>query len=208
MIEEILGVEKVHYSYFDSIPALVDVSLRIPKGKRFAIIGSNGSGKSTFLRILAGLLSPTEGSVQVTEGGVLRDAAWRRRWTGYLSPDLTLYEEFSPLENLTFFGRARGLPRDPGRDRGLLSRLGLGDRLHDPLGTLSTGLRQRAKLAFALQAEPRILLLDEPGSNLDKPGREAIAAAVAGFAARESLVVVATNDPLEFDLGTRTLDLA
>jgi len=177
-------------------------------GERLVVRGPNGSGKSTFLRVLAGLLSPTEGSVRVLEGGAPRDASWRRRWTGYLSPDLTLYDEFSPLENLTFFGRARGLPRDETRDRSLLSRLGLGDRLHDPLATLSTGLRQRAKLAFALQAEPRILLLDEPGSNLDASGRELIAAAVSEYAGRESLVVVATNDPLEFDLGTRTLELA
>jgi heme ABC exporter ATP-binding subunit CcmA len=194
---------------FSSRTVLRGLSVTIQGGERLVVRGPNGSGKSTLLRILAGLLSPSSGKIHITaDGGKTQDADWRRRWTGYLSPDLTLYEEFSALENLEFFSRARGLDRSPDRDRNLLAKLGLGDRLADPLGTLSTGLRQRAKLAFALQAEPRILLLDEPGSNLDRPGRELIAGAVAEYAARGSAVIIATNDPLEFDLGTRTLELA
>jgi ABC-type multidrug transport system ATPase subunit len=177
-------------------------------GERVLVRGPNGSGKSTLLRVLAGVLSPSGGSIQVREGESLRDAAWRRRWTGYTAPDLHLYDEFSALENLAFFGMARGLPREPGRDEGLLARLGLGNRRHDPLGTLSTGLRARAKLAFALQGRPRILLLDEPGSNLDAAGRKVVEEAVASSAGEEHLVVLASNDPAEFALGTRTLELA
>jgi ABC-type multidrug transport system ATPase subunit len=125
-----------------------------------------------------------------------------------MAPDLHLYDEFSALENLTFFARARGLPRERGRDERLLEALGLGARFHDPLATLSTGLRARAKLAFALQPRPRILLLDEPGSNLDAPGRRAVQDAVEGYAGEAAVVVIASNDPGEFALGTRTLELA
>ncbi len=184
----------------------INVTLR--GGDRLLVRGPNGSGKSTLLKIFAQLLTPTGGTVRVTEDGAERDEAWRRRATGYLAPDLVLYEEFSPLENLDFFGRLRGIGRDHARDGALLDRLGLGKRLHDPVGTLSTGMRQRAKLAFALQAGPRLLLLDEPGSNLDAPGRELVTKAVDDYAGGGGIVVVASNDPAEFGLGTSTLELA
>ena len=203
-----IQVEKLSKA-FSNRSVLRGLSVNIQGGERLLVRGPNGSGKSTFLRILAGLISPSAGTVRVSSPeGETKNTDWRRRWTGYLSPDLTLYDEFSALENLEFFARVRGLGRDRARDQGLLGRLGLGDRLHDPLATLSTGLRQRAKLAFALQGEPRILLLDEPGSNLDQVGRELIARTVADYGANGSAVLIATNDPLEFELGTRTLELA
>lgn len=203
-----IQVEKLSKA-FSNRAVLRGLTVAIQGGERLVVRGPNGSGKSTFLRILAGLLTPSAGTIRVTTpDGQEGSAEWRRRWTGYLSPDLTLYEEFSPLENLDFFARVRGVGKDANRDRRLLSDLGLGDRVDDPLGTLSTGLRQRAKLAFALQAAPRILLLDEPGSNLDQPGRELIARTVSEFANGGSAVLIATNDPLEFELGSRTLDLA
>jgi heme exporter protein A len=176
-------------------------------GDRILVRGPNGSGKTTLLKILAGVLAPSQGSVWVGEG----DREWapgeRRHRTGYLAPDLVLYEEFTALENLTFFGRVRGLPRDPGRDLALLDRLGIADRAHDPVGTLSTGLRQRVKMSFALQAGPRVLLLDEPGSNLDQVGRDLVTEVVNEFTRSESIVFVATNDPSEFGLGTRAVEL-
>ncbi len=187
---------------------LTGISTSLSGGDRLLVRGPNGSGKSTFLRILAGLLASTGGTVRWLEDGEERDQGWRRRATGYLSPDLVLYEEFSPLENLDFFARVRGIPVDHGRDGGLLERLGLRGRLDDPLGTFSTGMRQRAKLAFALQAGPRVLLLDEPGSNLDDAGRALVNEAVAEYAKGEGIVVIATNDPAEFALGNRTLELA
>jgi len=203
-----IQVERVSKA-FSNRSVLCGLSLTIQGGERLVVRGPNGSGKSTFLRILAGLLTPSAGTIRVsTPDGTVREADWRRRWTGYLSPDLTLYDEFSALENLEFFARTRGLGRNRERDTGILASVGLGDRINDALGTLSTGLRQRAKLAFALQGEPRILLLDEPGSNLDQLGRELIARTVADYGARGSAVLIATNDPLEFELGTRTLDLA
>jgi len=193
---------------FDDRPVLRGLDATLRAGERVLVRGPNGSGKTTLLKILAGVLSPSSGRLRVGEGGREWDAGYRRRATGYLAPDLVLYEEFSALENLGFFAKVRGLPADRARDAGLLDRLGLGTRLHDSLGTLSTGLRQRAKLAYALQASPRILLLDEPGSNLDQVGRDLVAAAVAEYGTEDRLVVIATNDPLEFGLGTRTLELA
>jgi ABC-type multidrug transport system ATPase subunit len=179
----------------------------VAAGERLVVRGPNGSGKTTLLKILAGVLRPTDGSFAVLEDDVARDTGWLRRWTGYVAPDLVLYEEFTAAENLDFFARLRGLGRDPVRDEALLGRLGLAERAHEPLGTLSTGLRQRAKLAFALQGSPRVLLLDEPGSNLDHAGRELVADTVERFSTGDSVLILATNDPAEFGLGTRTLEL-
>jgi heme exporter protein A len=192
---------------FEERQVIKDLSTVFKGGERLLVRGPNGCGKTTLLKILAGVLAPSDGDLQVEDEGKTRDASWRRRWTGYLAPDLVLYEEFSAMENLDFFARVRGLTPDPARDRHLLDRLGLGRRTEDPLGTLSTGLRQRAKLAFALQPEPRILLMDEPGSNLDQMGRDLVRDTVDTFAGPDRIVVVATNDPAEFDLGTRTLEL-
>ncbi len=202
---ELDGVERS----FGERRVLKGISASLKGGDRLLVRGPNGSGKSTLLKIVAGILTPTGGSVRVVQdGGRPAEGADRRRMTGYLAPDLVLYEEFSSLENLDFFGRVRGLGRDRARDQALLERVGLGRRGEDPVGTLSTGMRQRAKVAFALQAAPRILIFDEPGSNLDEPGRRIIAEAVEAQGDQEGIVIIASNDPAEFGLGNRTLDLA
>ena len=169
-----LHIERLERAFGDR-RVLTGINASLKGGDRLLVRGPNGSGKSTLLKVLCGVLAPTGGRVRLLEGGEERDADWRRHATSYLGPDLVLYEEFSALENLDFFGRLRGLGRDEARDRALLQRLGLGARAEDPIGTLSTGMRQRAKLAFALQAAPRLLLLDEPGSNLDDAGRKLVA---------------------------------
>lgn len=181
------------------------INLSLESGARLLVRGPNGSGKTTLLKILAGLLTPSSGTLEIKENGEVGDAAWGRRWTGYLSPELTLYDELSSLENLEFFARMRGLPGDAA-PRNLLERVGLGGRMRDPIGTLSTGLRQRAKLAFALQPEPKLLLLDEPGSNLDADGRSRLDT-VLEAADSQSIVVMATNEGGEPAWGTDTLAL-
>ena len=181
------------------------VNLSLKSGARLLVRGSNGSGKTTLLKILAGLLTPSSGTLEIKEDGQVEKDAWSRRWIGYLSPELTLYEELSSLENLDFFARMRGLPADVGGQT-LLERVGLGDRMNDPVGTLSTGLRQRAKLAFALQPEPKLLLLDEPGSNLDADGRNLLDTVLEAADTR-SIVVLATNEGGEPAWGTDTFAL-
>jgi heme exporter protein A len=186
---------------------LTNLSATVPSGERCVVRGPNGSGKTTLLKILAGVLHPTAGRVRVVSDGEDRDPVWIRRWTGFMGPDLFLYDELSAAENLEFFARVRGLPPDPGRERRLLERVRLDHRRDDPIRTLSTGLRQRAKLAFAIQADPRILLLDEPSSNLDPEGRELVKGVVDAVAGRDQVVFIATNDPEEREWGTTNLDL-
>jgi ABC-type multidrug transport system ATPase subunit len=201
-----IALERVERSFGDRV-ALAGITATIAGGERWLVRGPNGSGKTTLLKIVAGLIGPTGGRVVFREGDTVRDAAWRRHALGYVSPDLVLYEEFSLLENLEFFGKLRGLPPDTARDTRLLERVGVGTRVHDRLGTLSTGMHQRVKIAFAVQTAPQVLLLDEPGSNLDAPGRALVEEIVHESAGRGAAVVIASNDPSEFPLGTRVLEL-
>lgn len=183
----------------------VDFSIRAPG--LVAVTGPNGSGKSTLMRILAGLLRPSGGAVTVRRRGAPWTPDARRLTAGFASPDVTLYDEMTVAENLLFAARARGLG-DPQRAvDAALAEVRLAPRADDRIGALSSGWRQRARLAFALLGDPDMLLLDEPGSHLDEQGRGVIES-VATARARERLVVIATNDERESSLGERRIDLA
>jgi heme exporter protein A len=161
-----------------------------------AVTGSNGSGKTTLLKVLAGLLAPGKGRVVWEDGGRSLTGFAARSRLGYVSPELGLYEDLTVHENLAFFAEARGMEWSRKCGEGWLDRLGLHGRGDDRLAGYSSGMKQRVKLAFALTARPGLVLLDEPGSNLDDAGRRVLADLVAE-AARDALVVVATNDPVE-----------
>jgi heme exporter protein A len=173
-----------------------------------AVVGANGAGKTTLLKVLAGLLSPGRGGITWEDGGRTLGIAEARARLGFLSPEIELYDDLSARENLAFFAAARGLAwRDADADR-WFERLGLAGRGDERLATYSSGMKQRVKLAFALMAQPALVLLDEPGSNLDAAGRTLLAELVQE-AARRALVVVATNDPAEAAWATgRRLELS
>ncbi len=186
---------------------LTDLDLEARPGKVLVVTGPNGSGKSTLLRCLAGLERPTSGRVEWHQEGRLWGAAERRAGIGFLSPELALYEELTGRENLRLFARLRGLdPAAAGID-GLLERVGLGGREDDPSGDYSSGMHQRLKWAFALLGDPPALLLDEPGVTLDARGFASAAGLVREAAGRGRLVVLATNDTRETELGDEHLDL-
>lgn len=171
-----------------------------------AVTGPNGAGKSTLLRILAGLLNPTWGSSSLRVGSLVPQGVERRRHVGFLSPSLAFYEEFGVGENLRFAGEALGLEHPERAASSALERVGLANRAKDRAGALSSGLRQRMRLAFALLQHPPVLLLDEPGSHLDEPGRARLNELIEDEA-RHALVVLATNEPREWTLAKRRIDL-
>jgi len=184
--------------------ATVDFSIEAPGV--VAVTGPNGSGKSTLLRIIAGLLRPTGGTLRVAREGRTWSPESRRLSMGFVSPDVTLYEEMTVEENLRFAAEARGLT-DAMAARTAMARVHLMERAGDLIGALSSGWRQRARLAFALLGDPPLLLLDEPGSHLDESGR-AVVESLVGTSRQERLVVIATNDEREWMLGERRIDLA
>jgi heme exporter protein A len=172
-----------------------------------AVTGANGSGKTTLLKVLAGLLEPGRGAVEWTENGRALKPAEARARLGFVSPEIGLYEDLSALENLAFFASARGQAWSGVDGERWLVRLGLEGRGHERLAGYSSGMKQRVKLAFALMANPGLVLLDEPGSNLDLAGRTLLARLVAE-AAQGALVVVATNDPVEAAWAASAIELA
>ena len=171
-----------------------------------AVTGPNGSGKSTLLRVLAGLLRPAAGRSELSVSGRGYPAPERRHVTGWCSPELQFYAEFTVRENLGFAAEARGLADADARVREAVEAVGLEGRLDDRASALSSGLRQRLRLAFAILGDPPVLLLDEPGSHLDEPGRMQLDALLAR---RRTVarVLVATNEPREWSLADERIPL-
>lgn len=167
------------------------------------IEGPNGSGKSTLLKCVAGLLSPTSGNIQWKNGDRVIEINAIKQHIGYAAPYISLYRELSIIENLSFLSKLRKVTVDPNIYRDLLVRTELSHVSEKPYGNLSTGQQQRARLAAALLADSPILLLDEPGSNLDEQGRTLIKDIVARARDEKKLVILASNNKEELALCDR-----
>lgn len=162
------------------------VSGALEPGQILVVTGPNGSGKTTFLKILSGLVRADQGNVERAGGPTS---------LGYAAPDLALYGELTGRENLEFFADVRGVNQDP--IARLLERAGIARAGTKPVSAYSSGMRQRLKLCFALLARPDVLLLDEPTLALDSDGVAFVEQILAE--SRDALggAVIATNDPAE-----------
>jgi len=203
-------IDLVHVSHrFGHRIVFHDINLHVAAGQVAVVTGDNGAGKSTLLRIIAGLLKLQSGSVGVTVCGAIQDALARRRYLGYVAPDLVLYRELSGVENLEFFAGLRGITLTHELLKLSLQRVGLLGRGRDLVGSYSSGMRQRLKYAFALIGCPPILLLDEPTANLDSGGIDMVRQIVHGQRERVGggLTVIATNEPREHSWGDVTVQL-
>jgi ABC-type multidrug transport system ATPase subunit len=147
---------------FGRFAALRDVSAEFDAGKFYVILGDNGAGKTTLLRALAGLAHPTRGAVSIS-GRTPHEAC---RKIGYMAHPSLLYDEMSGLENLRYFARLYDIGGDS-RCEQVIRSVGLDPELSRPVGKYSQGMRQRMSLARAILHDPKILLLDEPFSNVD-----------------------------------------
>ncbi len=158
---------------FGTVTAVDHVSLKIPRAQIYGFLGPNGSGKSTTIRMLCGLLQPSEGTAQVLHHQVPRDAEKLRHKLGYMTQRFSLYEDLTVRENLKFIADVYALPaaRRKHRIDAVLSRYRLDDRANQRAGYLSGGQRQRLALAAAILHEPELLLLDEPTSAVDPQSR-------------------------------------
>jgi len=148
---------------FGRFAALRGVTAEFHAARLYAILGDNGAGKTTLLRILAGLSTPTRGSLLVLGASNPREVCAQ---IGYMAHPSLLYDEMSGIENLCYFARLYGIG-DAERSRNLLRRANLDPQLSRPIGQYSQGMRQRVSLARALLNDPKLVLLDEPFSNVD-----------------------------------------
>jgi ABC-2 type transport system ATP-binding protein len=166
--------------YFGNVIALKDVSTVVNAGEVTCVLGDNGAGKSTFIKILLGLLAPTSGQVRVLDLDPTTDAANVRARVGYMPEHDCLPPDLSAAELVTHLGRISGLPRTIARERAseALRHVGLYEERYRQIGGYSTGMKQRVKLAQALVHDPDLLLLDEPTNGLDPAGRDAMLALI------------------------------
>ncbi|MDQ6693603.1 MAG: ABC transporter ATP-binding protein [Chloroflexota bacterium] len=160
---------------FGKMPAIDGLSMQIPQGETFGLLGPNGSGKTTFIRMVAGIVNPTSGILRVLGREMPRDAALVRPHIGYMTQLQALYNELSVWENVQFFGEIFGMNDKQARDNRVSEVLDLVELLSrkaSPVGTLSGGLKQRVSLACALVHSPQLLLLDEPTVGVDPQLRQ------------------------------------
>jgi ABC-2 type transport system ATP-binding protein len=159
--------------YGAHVTALDGLTLDVEPGV-IGLVGANGAGKSTFLKILLGLLDPTSGLASVLGLDVTRDGPQIRQFVGYLPEHDSLPPDLSATDFVTHMGRMAGLPAAASRERTaeVLRHVGLYEERYRPIGGYSTGMKQRVKLAQALVHDPKLLLLDEPTNGLDPAGRD------------------------------------
>jgi ABC-2 type transport system ATP-binding protein len=170
-----------------------DVSIQVERGRITGFLGPNGSGKTTTLRMLCGLLTPDSGDGRVLGLDFRKDAEAVKRQTGYMTQKFSLYEDLSIEENLDFVARVHELDRRRERVKDSLDRLGLTARKKQLAGSLSGGWKQRLALAASVMHEPKLLLLDEPTAGVDPKARREFWDEIHALSAEGLTVMVSTH---------------
>lgn len=173
---------------------LRDVNLHVGRGEIVALLGPNGAGKSTLLRILATLSRPAFGEVQIAGFSLPTDAVSARAHIGYLGHQPLLYEDLTAEQNLNFFASLYRISWARKRVDELLDLVGLESRRKEQVRTFSRGMQQRLGIARAVLNKPKILLLDEPHSGLDKSGASMLDKLLRETTKRGNAVLLATHD--------------
>jgi ABC-type multidrug transport system ATPase subunit len=180
---------------FGALTALRGVDLEVDHGTIHAILGPNGAGKTTLLRILAGLSHPTRGEVaMVLDDGRLREPRRARFALGYVGHATLLYPELSARENLLFAAKLYGVAHGRERADHLLDEEGLSDVAERRAGTFSRGMAQRLAIARARIHDPKIVLLDEPFTGLDRRAANRLAARLDNLRGESRALVLITHD--------------
>jgi ABC-type multidrug transport system ATPase subunit len=174
---------------FGRFAALRGVSASFEASRLYGILGDNGAGKTTLLRILAGLVPPTRGEISILGKKNPREVC---REFGYMAHPSLLYDEMTGKENLRYFARLYGL-EDEARCAQVIAAVGLDPALERPVGQYSQGMRQRMSLARALLNDPKILLLDEPFSNVDIRSAREMVKLLSGMRDQGKTIFVVTH---------------
>ncbi len=170
-----------------------DLSIQVRRGEICGFLGPNGSGKTTTIRLLCGLLTPDHGSGTCLGHDIIRDAAAIKREVGYMTQRFSFYEDLSIRENLDFVARVYGVHDRRSLVDHALERLGLAGRQHQLAGALSGGWKQRLALAACILHQPKLLLLDEPTAGVDPKARREFWDQIHHLAAEGLTVLVSTH---------------
>ena len=178
---------------FDGKRVVRDLTLTVARGEIFGFLGPNGSGKTTSIRMLCGLLIPDAGEGHCLGYDVIRETAQIKREVGYMTQRFSLYEDLSVRENLDFVARIYGVQNRARVVDAAIERLGLAQRREQLAGTLSGGWKQRLALAATTLHNPKLLLLDEPTAGVDPKARRDFWLAIHQLAADGITVLVSTH---------------
>jgi ABC-2 type transport system ATP-binding protein len=178
---------------FDGREVVHDLSMQVKRGTIYGFLGPNGSGKTTTIRMLCGLLTPDSGEGRCLGYDIRRDADRIKRQVGYMTQRFSLYQDLSVRENLEFVARLYGMPDARGAARAMIERLGLGGREKQLAGELSGGWKQRLALGACTLPNPQLLLLDEPTAGVDPKARRDFWNEIHALAAEGLTVLVSTH---------------
>ncbi len=202
-----LSIELENISkWFGERQVFENINLKLESPASLAIIGPNGCGKTTLLKIICGLIRPSCGKVTIKQDGQELKKEGHRAIFSIVASDIELYEELTALENLEFISRLRDFKHSEIELNQKLEQVGLKGREHEPVGSFSSGMKQRSKYAVALSSSPEILVLDEPSSNLDEEGVFLMEKLIEEQK-RKGMVILATNDLKEIQYAQQTYRL-
>ena len=178
---------------FDGRAVVRDLSMQVKRGQIYGFLGPNGSGKTTTIRMLCGLLTPDEGTGTCLGYDILTETDLIKRQVGYMTQRFSLYQDLSALENLEFVARIYGIENPRAAARAAVQRLGLSGREDQLAGEMSGGWKQRLALGACTLAGPQLLLLDEPTAGVDPKARREFWNEIHALAADGLTVLVSTH---------------
>lgn len=170
------------------------IDLSVEKGETVAILGPNGAGKSTLLKVLATLIKPSSGLVKINGLDVKKNLLEIKKVFGYLPHSSLLYDHYSPLENLVFFGKLYGVKNAEERAIELVKEVGLSFFLNEPVKNFSRGMIQRIAIARSIVHDPELLLLDEPHTGLDQGAISILNNVILSMKAKGTTTLMVTHD--------------
>ena len=189
VVIDVRGLNK----HFGANHAVKDLTLQVRRGEIFGFLGPNGSGKTTSIRMLCGLLTPDSGEGSCLGYDIIRQTKEIKRHAGYMTQRFSFWEDLTIRENLRFIARMYGMPDGATRVDQALEHLGLASRAGQLAGSLSGGWKQRLALAACLLHDPQLLLLDEPTAGVDPKARRDFWEELHALAARGITVLVSTH---------------
>jgi ABC-2 type transport system ATP-binding protein len=190
--DAVIDVEGLTKSFGDKV-VVRDLTMRVNRGQIYGFLGPNGSGKTTTLRMLCGLLTPDSGRGTCLGYDILTDSRLIKQHVGYMTQRFSLYQDLSIRENLEFVARVFGLPDPAQSAREAIERLGLSGREEQLAGELSGGWKQRLALGACILPAPDLLLLDEPTAGVDPKARREFWNEIHNLAAEGLTVLVSTH---------------
>lgn len=195
-----LTASNISMSYEGRTTIFSNINLELINNNSIAITGKNGSGKTTLLKILAGVLTPSTGKIKLKNDEIEIHSSKYYLHIGLVSPYLNLYDEFTANEHLQLIEKLKNKKFNSEQANNLFAQLNLARRRNEPVKKFSSGMLQRLKYIMALLAEPQILFLDEPFTNLDEQGILAVIDLIKNFVASGRILIIATNEKREKEL--------